>query len=239
MLALSSSRSRIASSPRIAPGPCRSRRAGPPRSRPGGGPGPSRRQPRRPRTRPRASSRRAVGVVESALLAGDLGEGRLAPALAVRSPSSVARDKASPATVSATAQFPTSSSDLGQLEHRVACARPRRAAGRAAQVVDRRRVGVRRHGRRRRRAPGTAASAPRRRCARSGGPGGRGCRSIASGVGALDVAADPAVEHRPDAERQALVRDLLGHDVLEEVRLVGLAIERRRGRRRAGRRAAR
>ena len=44
-------------------------------------------------------------------------------------------------------------------------------------------------------------------------------------VGAFDVAADPAVEHRPHAERQALVGDLLGRDMLEEVGLIGLAIE--------------
>ena len=44
-------------------------------------------------------------------------------------------------------------------------------------------------------------------------------------VGPLDVVADPAVEHRAERERQALVGDLLGDDVLEEVGLVGLTVE--------------
>ena len=37
--------------------------------------------------------------------------------------------------------------------------------------------------------------------------------------------ADPPVEHGPDRERQALVGDLLGHHVLEQVGLFGLLVE--------------
>ena len=45
------------------------------------------------------------------------------------------------------------------------------------------------------------------------------------GIRRLEVCADPRVQAAPDGERQALIRDLLGRDVLEEVRLLELPIE--------------
>ena len=42
----------------------------------------------------------------------------------------------------------------------------------------------------------------------------------------LEVAPDAAVDHRPDGEWQAPVGDLLGDHVLEQIRLIGFAIER-------------
>ena len=47
----------------------------------------------------------------------------------------------------------------------------------------------------------------------------------ALGFGALDVLADAAVQDGPQGERQALVRDLLGHDVLEHPGLISLPVE--------------
>ena len=44
-------------------------------------------------------------------------------------------------------------------------------------------------------------------------------------LGCLDVMADPLVQHRPDRERHALVRDFLGNDVLEEIRLQGFLFD--------------
>ena len=44
-------------------------------------------------------------------------------------------------------------------------------------------------------------------------------------IGRLDPASDAAVESRPQPERQALVGDLLRHHVLEQVRLLDLAVE--------------
>ena len=129
------------------------------------------------------------------------------------------------ATVSARAQFPTSSCDLGQLEHRVRALAPARAAGRGARG-SRSRASFAYEAR--------AASAARARY------GALPLLVVAvpevmrqqvqlplDGVrlGCLDVAADPAVEHRPHAERQALVGDLLGRDMLEEVGPIRLAIE--------------
>ena len=49
-------------------------------------------------------------------------------------------------------------------------------------------------------------------------------RSIASGSCCLDEAADVAVQRRPERVREALVGDLLRDGVLEEVRLVLLAV---------------
>ena len=46
------------------------------------------------------------------------------------------------------------------------------------------------------------------------------------GLGPLDVVADALVQRRAERERHALVRDLLGDDVLEEVRLLLFAVER-------------
>ena len=45
------------------------------------------------------------------------------------------------------------------------------------------------------------------------------------GLGLLDVAADALVQHRPERERHALVRDLLRDDVLEEVGLLGFLVD--------------
>ena len=42
----------------------------------------------------------------------------------------------------------------------------------------------------------------------------------------LEVRPDPPMEHPPNGERQALVRDLLGHAVDEEPGVVGLAVQR-------------
>ena len=202
-------------------------------SRPGAGrrPRPGGACRRRRRLAPASWNVRERGVeslrrlLVAALALRRLGERRVGPGDLERvAGPAAAVDRASPATASARASPPTTWSTFASFS----CASTLRAAleqrDEPLEVLDRRRVRVGRP-----RGVGRAAEVQPLPLVVVAQPEVVGEEVEAAidpvRIGSLEPAADQAVEPRPQPERQALVRDLLGRDVLEQVGVLEVAVE--------------